>query len=632
MLHGIDAMSLPKSSICEGGSASLRRPKKKTKTSAGVYLQDNARERIEVVKQIAELQDLIQKSNGPGKQFAENELIEAQERLGKLKGEQQRCEQQKLEEDESMSLSNSVAPSQLSAGNLQKARGAFKIHSRDSGVARHPLFYKVVQAMSSSKTPTNEEPTPVEIALSKVPEEGWTSLANSVYALGKEYRKRITESGALKGRETYYSQGLTGCMGKFCALYTLPFQFMHQYPCAAHSSKEDTADIAAFYSPRDDDNVLVGINEVKKDMDDNTKWQLCGYLSAAFKSDLIAPEDRLFVGLTIDKSNIELYGFVWTKKGKDQPILEHSLLSVGALIYEEEVSMLLQCYFFCLTVIGVDEGVRCEEPPNDFCPMIDEEVIKHKPKVFHNTAQDTLYKLFDHGPRTEALRQPNLSVIEVAYGNNRNHTAKVVDDGTCNNVSVLQAPWFEGGHQPSYAEHVALLCDQLQRLHDKCKKHNDVLCQNVVFGGDKEKPTTNLIDFDYAHLRTYPESWNTSFPERHPNSVERMRTNKLHDVYAAIAILCLFFDKEGEGDLYEEFAVGPFVIQDNHAPSHSHTSLDSMSQHPELKDNWKGASAAEVAKWIRSKSDIVPRSEDERNDLVKRVLRQTKSPPPKKTK
>lgn len=100
--------------------------------------------------------------------------------------------------------------------------------------------------------------------------------------------------------------------------------------------------------------------------------------------------------------------------------------------------------------------------------------------------------------------------------------------------------------------------------------------------GDVE---TALIDYDYSHLRKYPSFWNTRFPERHPQAKGTREVVLDHDVYAAIAILCLHFKfKESEEEelkpTWEHFADREFE----------------MDMHPNLLDSW---SAANVADWIR---------------------------------
>ena len=120
--------------------------------------------------------------------------------------------------------------------------------------------------------------------------------------------------------------------------------------------------------------------------------------------------------------------------------------------------------------------------------------------------------------------------------------------------------------------------------------HNDVLCQNIIFGDDGSQPSAHLIDFDYAHLDEYPQFWNTRFLERHPQSREGEATCAIHDVYAAIAILCNFFTLDGQ-PLHDTFANGPFT----------------KDEHPKLKSDWEKASAEKVGSWIRKNAKSLGR-------------------------
>jgi hypothetical protein len=92
-------------------------------------------------------------------------------------------------------------------------------------------------------------------------------------------------------------------------------------------------------------------------------------------------------------------------------------------------------------------------------------------------------KVFDYGPARDGDRKPNENVIKVAHNNSFLVEILEEEPAACN-ISALVMPWFEGDHTPKYPEQIALLCDQRQRLHDAGMKHTDLLCQNVVFGGN----------------------------------------------------------------------------------------------------------------------------------------------------
>lgn len=117
---------------------------------------------------------------------------------------------------------------------------------------------------------------------------------------------------------------------------------------------------------------------------------------------------------------------------------------------------------------------------------------------------------------------------------------------------LVTTPFFPGNHIPTRPSHVALLCDQLSLLHAAGKSHGaDVLCQNVRFWVVGDEAKTALIDYDYPHLPMYPAFWNTGFPKRHPEAKRNVEVILAeHDMYAAIAILCLHF-KFRESDQQE---------------------------------------------------------------------------------
>ena len=490
------------------------------------------------------------------------------------------------EEEEDRSI-NSVSPSQLHAGNLERARGAFRIHDRDSGIARHSLFYEVVLYLNDSENSQLKNLSKMS-ELSKVPEDKWKKLAMSIDALARKTRLYSNESREIRGREAYYSEGLARCLTNFSSHNGLAFLFSHQLACKATTHKEDTVDVAAFYTNNVRD-YLLGLLEVEMLPDDKTKWQLCGYLSEAFESKLLDREQRVSFGLTIDQYEINLYGFRWDKH-ESGILLEHSLLWKAYLSEAtKDGGKIFKAYFLCLAALS-NPVVRDATPSNDYCPLVDDGVIYNSPKVFHDRSKTIMYKLFDYGKYRTATRQPNQNIIKAAYSKNGNRPIDVdLKEDKFGMVSVLTTPWFHGNHKPTHYEHIAKVCDQLQLLHDKGMHHNDVLCQNIIFGwDDKSKPTANLIDFDYAHLEVYPLLWNSRFRERHPKSREGKGTHASHDVYAVIAILCNYFKRSnGEQSLSAEFADGEFT----------------KDEHPQLKPEWEHASAATVGLWVRKNGE-----------------------------
>jgi predicted metal-dependent hydrolase len=528
-------------------------------------------------------------------------------------------EERLSKEEEEERSNNSVSPSQLHAENLERARGAFRIHDRDSGVARHSLFYEMVQYLNDKTDSVLE-----------VREDEWKKLASSVEALGYEWKKLANSITALadvnrshstgetkdiQGREAYYSEGLARCLTKFSFQNHLPFLFSHQLACKATAQKEDTADVAVFYAGTGVDRLL-GLVEVKESSDDKAKWQLCGYLSEAFESKLFVREQCISFGLTIDQYRINLYGFRWDQQ--ERPLLEHSLLwSAGLTEAINDGGKIFKAYFQCLAALSNPE-VREAPPSNDYCPLVDDQVINNSPKVFHNKTRNTMYKLFDYGNHRNKTRQPNKHVIEAAYSEEDSPMVVDVQEDKLCVVAVLTTPWFKGNHEPTCPEHIAKICDQLQLLHNNGMHHNDVLCQNVIFGFqgyDGSKPSAHLIDFDYAHLEVYPEFWNTRFPERHPKSRAWEETRASHDVYAAIAILCNFFKGSNDGQtLCDIFANGPFT----------------KDEHPKLKPGWEKASAATVGCWIRDNAESLVLKSQSTHEQMSSVTQQTGSPPEKK--
>lgn len=581
------------------------RSRKRVKTSALTDIKDVENEMNEIAEKLSKLDP-----NSP-----DPIVLKTRERLTAKWHEHEKkipsLEKRQLEEEEMQRSNNSVSPSQLHAENLERARGAFHIHDRDSGIARHSLFYDVVQYLNDSTDSSLERRPELSNELSGVDEDEWKKLANSVEALAAENRLHSIEPGDLRGREAYYSEGLARCLTKFTSRNNLPFLFSHQLACNAHTTKEDSADVAAFYTKNNGKDCLLGLVEVKKVPDGKAKWQLSCYLSEAFESNLLGRHQRISFGLTIDQDKINLYGFRWGDE--EGALLEHSLLwSAGLIETINDGGKILKAYFRCLAALSNPE-VREAAPYNDFCPLVRENVIYNSAKVFHNKTKTSMHKLFDYGKFRKKTRQPNDNVIKAAYSG-RVDCSVVVKEDNFGMVSLLTTPWFNGNHEPTCPEHIAKICDQLKLLHDQGMKHQDALCQNMIFGFQGDEPTAYLIDFDYAHLGVYPESWNTRFLERHPESREGEETCSSHDVYAAIAILCNYFTwSDKEETLSDEFAAGTFT----------------KDEHPKLKQKWENASAGTVGHWLRENDkSLVPKVELTHEQEL--VLQQTGSPPEKK--
>jgi hypothetical protein len=202
------------------------------------------------------------------------------------------------------------------------------------------------------------------------------------------------------------------------------------------------------------------------------------------------------------------------------------------------------------------------------------------------STDSTVAKVFDYGPARIAERQPNIDAWKLAL---LGMDISVRNVPHCENVCVLFTPLFPGNHVPTHSFHVTLLCDQLSLLHAAEKWHGDVLCQNVLFWVEGDEAKTALIDFDYSYLPEYPIFWNAEFPERHPEAKGRRQVPVEHDVYAAIAILCLHFkfresDHQEQKLMWEQLADGDF----------------NKDTHPDLMSSWNEKSAKDVAAWIRT--------------------------------
>lgn len=330
--------------------------------------------------------------------------------------------------------------------------------------------------------------------------------------------------------------------------------------------------------------------------------------------------------LSIDHQFIGLFGLMQTATtddGSETKMLEHSSLARACMSGDDDdaAKRLLASHFAALLLtIGNRRALLLQ--PYYYCPLYEAGQIEYMaPKVFRikegapASRGDQVAKVFDHAPHRKGMRKLNVEAWKTALPRIRIEEKKVSD---CTCVSVLVAPWFPGNHTPTQPEHVALLCDQLTLLHEKNMTHGDVLCQNVRFWleqtGNQCKCKTALIDYDYSHISKYPLFWNTEFAERHPNSESNKYVRKEHDVYSAIAILCMHFCFPEEGESQEpktlrvEFANSDFTAEN----------------HPFLLSTWESESAANLATWIRRKSSMITAKEPHARSAQ---IVQTGSPP-----
>eukprot|EP00523_Entomoneis_sp_CCMP467_P019271 CAMPEP_0168823086 /NCGR_PEP_ID=MMETSP0726-20121227/10333_1 /TAXON_ID=265536 /ORGANISM="Amphiprora sp., Strain CCMP467" /LENGTH=648 /DNA_ID=CAMNT_0008875917 /DNA_START=5 /DNA_END=1949 /DNA_ORIENTATION=+ len=485
---------------------------------------------------------------------------------------------------EDSNQSPSIAPSQLDAENLEHARGKFRIHNRDSGVARHPVFFQLIQAMSKptlSEMPNvlyqGDDRTVAETleTIQKIDEPGWKWLVDTIVQLSKNNKN--AGHASLSSHETFYSETIARALNGFCQRQSLPFSFSHQFSCAIKegSSRPDTVDIAAFWrkdAVRED--CLLSMIEVKKsDGGSGAKYQLCGYVSGAAKSNVIKAHVGLSFGLTVDNLDIRLYGLTWNNARL--PLLEHALLCEARI---DDSVKLWQGYFLCLSIL-TDENIREKGTPNNFCPGI-ANVTRSHPKVFQSKDKGTMYKVFDYGKYREGPRAPN---VEVARALHDEKNVEVIAEYSDLGVSVLKMPWLAGKHWPENVQQMMSLCQRVQTLHEKKLKHGDILCQNIVFCGEE----ANLIDFDFAHLAEYPANWNTKFLERHPDSSSNMEVRMTHDVYAVIAILCHYFELSSSGDDQQGTISNEFVQSDDMVLTGNQDKCPfTEDYHPYLNKTW----------------------------------------------
>ena len=554
-----------------------------------------------------------------------------EKRIGRITKFLQHLEAQIAKIDEEDKGTSSLPPSKLDAENLEHARGDLRIRNRDSGVARHPLFYKLLQAMTK---PTYQEMQNVLYEDTAAAKDGslnlvslaqtacWEHLVSSIQSLIAKNRGAKT----IHGREVFFSGGITRSLNNLCRRRRLPFSFSHQYSCAFKSkaSKEDTVDIAAFWSnndlgdvvPRDE---LLGMIEVKKEWDGrDAKWQMCGYISEASESTLINVENRVSFGLTVDHFQIRLFGFTWDRPGC---LLEHSLLWEEHIGNTSGCAKLLLAYFLSLAVLS-DEKVRQQEATPHFCPGVKERVTRMHPKVFRSDDSRTMYKVFDYGKFRKGPRAPNLDVAKVLYG----EKAELVLDSSDLGVFVLKMPWLEGNDYPTNCQQMISLCRSLQKLHASKHKHGDVLCQNIIFHENE----ASLIDFDFARVIEYPVNWNTQFLERHPASASSSLSKQSHDVYAAIAITCHYFELTGE----EEGRIYKVFVKEEELSRFGSGCPFTTEEHPELNEEWKNAAIEKLQTWLTEKHDkltLRPTSDLEpEKSIATRIRRRTTGSPPEK--
>jgi hypothetical protein len=510
----------------------------------------------------------------------------------------------------------SLSPSKLTAANIHQARGSVDVHDRDSGVARHAAFLAVLQSFSEkgwdakkNLLTTNcggvfEDTVGSAVAATDFD----TQLRNlCVHISNAQVANSGGAANTLDKRESVFSEELQFRLSHFCEKCALPIRFSHQFPTAVSGSGEDKSDIACF-SLKDDFRFLRGHIEVKRDDADATgaRWQLCGYAAETFHKKVF-----LSFCMTIDHQFIALYGFMQSTdpRSEKRTFVEHSLLCRAPRVDKDAVERLLGSYFLAVYLSTKICNTNPGEAPYQFCPLYPNAEYM-QPKVFR-IPTDNVAKVFDYGPFRTAERKPNIDHWKLALA--LPDTDIVVRQvPQCTDVCLLVTPLFPGNHTPTHPLHIALLCDQLSLLHTAGKWHGDVLCQNVCFSLKDDETKTALIDYDYSHLPLYPKFWNTELPERHPEAEGGLFVHTKHDVYAAIAILCMYFKFDGPQEHMREcFAPEDF----------------DKDKHPHLEPSWNGKSAKYVAEWIRENAGKIVR-QDLQNKPIEEV--QTGSPPEKK--
>lgn len=571
--------------------------------TAGVNILDNA---------------AVKKALASSSPFLQNSVLDTA--IAKLEKELKESEKN-LAHQESVATSykkaaHSLPPSKLTPANIDKARGSVDVHDRDSGVARHEAFLAVLQSFEikgwdakkkllTTKCPSFFKDNMVDSTISVAGID--TQLGNLRDHISKA---QVSNSGAttnaLEKRESVFSEELQFRLSRFCQKFALPIHFSHQYPTAISSSGKDKSDIACFSFDKNDFRLLRGHIEVKRDDATDARWQLCGYAAETFHGKVF-----LSFCMSIDHQNIALYGFMQSTDPGNQKrtFVEHSLLCRASRDNPDAVESLLGSYFLAVLLTSKTFDKNPGKAPYRFCPFYpDAEYMK--PKVYRISTDSTVAKVFDYGPARIAERQPNIDAWKLALPDTEISVREVPH---CAKVCVLVTPLFPGDHIPTHPIHIALLCDQLSLLHAAEKWHGDVLCQNARFWMDGDEAKTALIDYDYSHLPLYPIFWNTQFPERHPEAKGKLQVRAEHDVYAAIAILCLHFkfreNDQQQKPMWEQFADGDF----------------DKDTHPCLLSSWNEKSAKDVAAWIRTNSPKIVR-----DPLCQPALEvQTGSPPEK---
>ena len=104
-------------------------------------------------------------------------------------------------------------------------------------------------------------------------------------------------------------------------------------------------------------------------------------------------------------------------------------------------------------------------------------------------------------------------------------------------------------------------------------------------------------------MSRYPKNWNTSFPEWHPDALSSEAVHAVHDIYAAVAILCLHFKfKDGDQNISKEF------FKNGKEPTPA-------NYHPRLIDKWsKIISSAAFESWLVSHGDALEQKTSTSNE------------------
>lgn len=531
---------------------------------------------------------------------------------------------------------SNVSPSQLNAGNLhQFPKDMMRIHNRDSGIARHPLFCCVVRCFlegggtadvkwkdifsetlkDSYDTCDGDGDGDGEESIHSIMEK-FSDFFDMEDSKWEEIKNSINECAVMQNmHENAFSGRLSSILSLFCIQNKLPFLFTHQETVSQSTRKSDAADIGVSFISKDKLE-LIGLNEVKKTMKtdefSHPKWQLCGYQSEARLLPNFDCNSCISFGLVIDQTCVNLYGFCWKACPDKDALLEHSLLCEANINYSEDLQWLLKLYFFCLHTVTIDK-IKCYDSFDNFCPLqmkekknngleierIQQKVFKCKPTTGHAF----VVKIYDYANYVSAssVRQPNVNISNILVDKNNPSERKVFDvlkawsstNRKYYKLEILEMPFVEGQHTPTSVQHIRHLCSALGKLHAKNKcHHGDVLRQNIIFGTNAEGEFTKLLDFDFSHMSRYPKNWNTSFPERHPDALSSQAVHAVHDIYAAVAILCLHFKfKDGDQKISEEF------FKNGKEPT--------ANYHPHLIEKWSKISSKAFESWLVSNGDAL---------------------------